>query len=335
MPNRPYFSQVWAIFGAEKPYKTGEKTPKCQIDPILPPHTPHLPVMHLMSDMQPVDAGINEASITFCLNLLRTALLNNEITEEQSRHLSMLSLSTRSQTVGLWDCGTQTTDYGPAHVGTARQSPTNPYTNPVSASTSVSGRNKMPASVPIARQSGAAASTQTGDAIREAPVVAPAARRQGSRPPSDTAAAAAVAAAPHATAGRGVRFPAAAVEVFNLAADDSDQAAPAAEGPDARRRGPSRSRRGQSVAMSERIADSREEAGFPDTQRQLSTTTPGVKVVLLLKSHSPEIQMHSGNGQCSAPPSSEDQGVATPQGWWPFLEHRKTPSSPCLLVWTN
>ena len=83
---------------------------------------------------QPVDAGVNGASITYCLNLLRTALLNNEITEEQSRHLSMLSLSTRSQTVGLWDCGTQTTDCGPAHVGTARQSPTNPYTNPVSAS---------------------------------------------------------------------------------------------------------------------------------------------------------------------------------------------------------
>ena len=100
---------------------------------------------------QPVDAGVNEASITYCLNLLRTALLNNEITEEQSRHLSRLSLSTRSQTVGLWDCGTQTTDYGPAHVGTARQSPTNPYTNPVSASGSAGGRNKMPVSVPTAR----------------------------------------------------------------------------------------------------------------------------------------------------------------------------------------
>ena len=60
-----------------------------------------------------------------------------------------------------------------------------------------------------------------------------------------------------------MRIPAAAVEVFNLAADDSDQAAPAAEGPGARRRGPSRSRRGQSVAMAERIADSREEAGLP------------------------------------------------------------------------
>ena len=92
------------------------------------------------------------------------------------------------------------------------------------------------------------------------------------------AAAAAAAATPDATAagqapragqsppppgGRGVRIPAAAVEVFDLAADDSDQAAPAAEGPGARRRGPSRSRRGQSVAMAERIADSREEAGLP------------------------------------------------------------------------
>ena len=77
---------------------------------------------------QPVDASVNEASITYSLNLLRSALLNNEMTEEQSRHLSRLSLSTRSQTVGLWDCGTQTTDYGPASVGTARQSPTNPYT---------------------------------------------------------------------------------------------------------------------------------------------------------------------------------------------------------------
>ena len=48
-----------------------------------------------------VDAGVSEASITHCLNLLRTALLNNEITEEHSSHLSRLSLSTRSQTVGL------------------------------------------------------------------------------------------------------------------------------------------------------------------------------------------------------------------------------------------
>ena len=48
-----------------------------------------------------------------------------------------------------------------------------------------------------------------------------------------------------------------------MAADDSDQGVHAAEGPDARRRGPSRSRRGQSVAMSERIADSREDAGLP------------------------------------------------------------------------
>ena len=227
---------------------------------------------------QPVDAGVNEASITYCLNLLCTALLNNEISEEQSRHLSRLSLSTRSQTVGLWDCGTQTTDYGPLTAGTARQSPTNPYTNPVSASSGTSGRNKMPASIPTARQSGAAASTQTGDVVREVPVMAPTARRQGSRPPSNTAAAAAAAAAPDTTAadqapragrsppppgGRGVHIPAAAVEVFDLAADDSDQAAQAAEGPGARRRGPSRSWRGQSVAMAERIADSREEAGLP------------------------------------------------------------------------
>ena len=81
-----------------------------------------------------VDAGVSEASITHCLNLLRTALLNNEITEEQSSHLSRLSLSTRSQTVGLWDVGTQTADYGPVQGGTARQSPANPYTNPVSTS---------------------------------------------------------------------------------------------------------------------------------------------------------------------------------------------------------
>ena len=225
-----------------------------------------------------VDAGVSEASITHCLNLLRTALLNNEITEEQSSHLSRLSLSTRSQTVGLWDVGTQTADYGPVQGGTARQSPANPYTNPVSASASASGRNKMPASVPTARQSGAAASTQTSDVVREVPVE-PAARRQGSRPPSYAAAAAAAAtAAPQVAAtrqapragrsppppgGRGVRIPEAAVEVFNMAADDSDQGVPAAEGPDARRRGPSRSRRGQSVAMSERIADSREEAGLP------------------------------------------------------------------------
>ena len=50
----------------------------------------------------------------YSLNLLRQALLNNELTEEQSRHLRLLSLSTRSQTVGLWDCGTQTPEYGPA-----------------------------------------------------------------------------------------------------------------------------------------------------------------------------------------------------------------------------
>ena len=150
-----------------------------------------------------VDAGISEASITHCLNLLRTALLNNEITEEQSSHLSRLSLSTRSQTVGLWDVGTQTADYGPIQGGTARQSPTNPYTNPVSASASASGRNKMPASVPTARQSGAAASTQTGDVVREVPVAAPAARRQGSRPPSYAAAAAAAATAAPATEATG------------------------------------------------------------------------------------------------------------------------------------
>ena len=224
-----------------------------------------------------VDAGVSEASITHCLNLLRTALLNNEITEEQSSHLSRLSLSTRSQTVGLWDVGTQTADYGPVQMGTARQSPANPYTNPVSASANVSGRNKMPASVPTARQSGAAASTQTTDVLREVPVE-PTARRQGSRPPSYAAAAAAATAAPQAAAarspprigrsppppgGRGVRIPDAAVEVFNMAADDSDHAAPPAGGPDARRRGPSRSRRGQSVSMSERIADSREDAGLP------------------------------------------------------------------------
>ena len=207
-----------------------------------------------------VDAGVSAASITHCLNLLRTALLNNEITEEQSSHLSRLSLSTRSQTVGLWDVGTQTADYGPVQGGTARQSPANPYTNPVSASANVSGRNKMPASVPTARQSGAAASTQTSDVVREVPVE-PAARRQGSRPPSYAAAAAAAAAAataapqvaaarqapragrsPPPPGGRGVRIPEAAVEVFNMAADDSDQGVHAAEGPDARRRGPSRSR---------------------------------------------------------------------------------------------
>ena len=60
-----------------------------------------------------------------------------------------------------------------------------------------------------------------------------------------------------------MNIPAAAVEVFNIAADDSDHGAPAADGPGARRRGPSRSRRGQSTAMTERIADSREEAGLP------------------------------------------------------------------------
>ena len=141
---------------------------------------------------QPVDAIVDEASIVYSLNLLRQALLSNELTEEQSRHLRRLSLSTRSQTVGLWGCGTQTPDYGPASVGTARQSPTNPYTNPVSHGASTSGQNKMPGLTPTARQPGEAASTQTGDVLREVPVqVAPTARRQGSRPPPDTAAAAA------------------------------------------------------------------------------------------------------------------------------------------------
>ena len=228
---------------------------------------------------QPVDASVDEASITYSLNLLRQAPLNTELSEEQSRHLSRLSLSTRSQTVGLWDCGTQTPDYGPASVGNARQSPTNPYTNPMSAGSGGSGRNNMPVSIPTARQSGEAASTQTGDVVREVPVAAPTARRQGSRPPPDTAAAtvAAAAAPDTAAAGRapragrspsrqaegGVHIPTAAVEVFDLAAEDSDQGAPAADGPGARRRGPSRSRRGQSIAMTERIADSREEAGLP------------------------------------------------------------------------
>ena len=102
----------------------------------------------------------------------------------------------------------------------------------------------------------------------------PTARRQGSRPPFQAAATAAVQTAaardssPPPPGGRGVRIPAAAVEVFNIAAADSDQGDHGADDPGARRRGssrsraPSRSRRGQSAAMSERIADSREEAGL-------------------------------------------------------------------------
>ena len=139
----------------------------------------------------------------------------------------------------------------------------------------------MPPSDPAARQTGQASSTSAGDAVREVPVQeAPTARRSGSRPPaSAAAAAAAVETQPAAAAnvrgqdaragrsppppgGRGVRIPQAAVEVFNIAAG-SDQEPQGADGPGARRRGPSRSRRGQSVAMSERIADSREEAGLP------------------------------------------------------------------------
>ena len=127
---------------------------------------------------------------------------------------------------------------------------------------------------------------------------APTARRQGSRPPSQTAAAAAAEpVAPRrsspAPGDRGVRIPAAAVEVFNIAAGDSDQDGPAADDPGARRRGSSRSRgasrsrRGQSVAMAERIADSREEAGLPDILRQRNTTTPGVKLVSLPRMRSP------------------------------------------------
>ena len=80
---------------------------------------------------QTVEAGVDEVSIVHSLNLLRQALVNNQLSEEQSRHLRMLSLSTRTQTVGLWDCGTQTPSYGPAGQGTARQLPSNPYTSPV------------------------------------------------------------------------------------------------------------------------------------------------------------------------------------------------------------
>ena len=60
-----------------------------------------------------------------------------------------------------------------------------------------------------------------------------------------------------------------AVEVFDIAAgdddddDDDDDDGQQQEGPGARRCGPSRNRRGQSAAMTERIADSREEAGLP------------------------------------------------------------------------
>ena len=79
--------------------------------------------------------------------------------------------------------------------------------------------------------------TQTGDEVREVPVqAAPTARRQGSRPPSQTAAAAAAEpVAPRrsspAPGDRGVRIPAAAVEVFNIAAGDSEQDGPAADDP--------------------------------------------------------------------------------------------------------
>ena len=38
--NRPCFTQVLAIFGLKNPYKTGEKTRKCQIDPIFTPPQP-------------------------------------------------------------------------------------------------------------------------------------------------------------------------------------------------------------------------------------------------------------------------------------------------------
>ena len=143
---------------------------------------------------QPVDAGVDEASIIHSLNLLRQALVNNQLNEEQSRHLRLLSLSTRSQTVGLWDCGTQTPEYGPTNVGAARQLPTNPYTTQGAQGSDSSRRNKMPSSAPAARQLGEASSTSAGDAVSEVPVqTAPTARWQGARAP-DTAAAAAAAA---------------------------------------------------------------------------------------------------------------------------------------------
>ena len=55
----------------------------------------------------PVDAGVDKASIIHSLNLPRQALVDSQLTEEQSQQLRRLSLSTRCQTVGLWDCGTQ------------------------------------------------------------------------------------------------------------------------------------------------------------------------------------------------------------------------------------
>ena len=201
---------------------------------------------------QPVDAGVDKASVIHSLNLLRQALVNNQLNEEQSRHLRLLSLSTRSQTVGLWDCGTQTPEYGPANVGAARQLPTNPYTTQGAQGSDSSRRNKMPSSAPAARQLGEASSTSAGDAVREVPVqTAPTARRQGARTP-DTAATAAAAAptpvsqtpavakaaaavapregrSPPPPGGRGVQIPAAAVEVFNIAAGDSDPDPPRRE----------------------------------------------------------------------------------------------------------
>ena len=162
---------------------TGTQAAPIEVDPAPGDVDRAALVVDVEAIEQPVDASVDEASIVYSLNLLRQVLLNNELTDEQSRHLRQLSLSTRSQTVGLWDCGTQTSDYGPTGLDTARQSPTNPCTNPLQSGSGASRRNKMP-TAPTARQSGEASSTTAGDAVREVPVqAAPTARRQGSRPP--------------------------------------------------------------------------------------------------------------------------------------------------------
>ena len=126
-----------------------------QVDP-APGDVGRAPVVIDVDATEPsMDAGIDEASVVHRLNPLRQALVDNQLSEEQSRHLRLLSLSTRSQTVGLWDCSTQTPCYGPAGQGTARQWSSNPYTSPAEQGVVSSRRNKIPSAPPAARQPGA------------------------------------------------------------------------------------------------------------------------------------------------------------------------------------
>ena len=108
----------------------------------------------------------------------------------------------------------------------------------------------------------------------------------------------------------------------------------------------------RAAAMSERIADSREEAGLPRYSEAAEYHYARREAGAPAEEEAPrDPQAHVGrgpsrrqaqgevgnvgHGRCCSPSPPENQRLATPQGWWPFLEHSKTPSSLCVPVWSH